>query len=48
MASYFYFGLLLRTFQSTVISVAKFLMTCLVSEISKDKKDKVIFLKKQL
>ena len=38
MAIYFYFGLLIRSFEITIISVAKFLRTGLVSEILYDKK----------
>ena len=41
MAVYLYFGLSIRIFEVTVISVisvVKFLITCSVSEILKDKK----------
>ena len=38
MAIYSYFGLSIRTFEVTIISIVKFLITCLVSEILKDKK----------
>ena len=34
---YFLFGLLLRTFEVTVITVVKFLITCLAPVIVKDK-----------
>ena len=37
MAIYFHFSVLIRTFAVTVISVVKFLITCLISEISKAK-----------
>ena len=37
MAIYFYFGLSIRTLEVTVTSIVKFLITCLVSEILKDK-----------
>ena len=37
MAIYFYFGLSIRTFEVTIISVVKFSITFLVSEILKDK-----------
>ena len=57
MGIYCYFSLSTRTFKVT-ISGFKFLITCLVSEIFKDKKDKkksmtsqqgkILFLKKQL
>ena len=43
MAVYLYFGLSIRIFEVTVISVisvVKFLITCSVSEILKDKKKK--------
>ena len=39
-AIYFFTGLLIRTFKVTVTSVVNFLITCLVSEILKDKKGK--------
>ena len=37
MAIYFHFSVLIRTFAVTVISVVKFLITCLIFEISKAK-----------
>ena len=37
MAIYFYFDLSIRTFEVSVISIVKFLMTCLVSEILRAK-----------
>ena len=38
MAIYLYFGLLIRTFEVTIISIVKFLRTRLVSEILCDEK----------
>ena len=38
MAIYLYFGLLIRTFEITIISVVKFLRTRLVSETLCDEK----------
>ena len=38
MAIYLYFGLLIRTFEITIISIVKFLRTRLVSEILYDEK----------
>ena len=35
MAIYFYFGISIRTFEVSVIPVVQFLITCLVSGISK-------------
>ena len=40
MAIYFYFGLSTRTFEVIIIPVVKFLVTCSVSEILEDIKDK--------
>ena len=40
MAIYFHFSLSTRTFKVTITSAFKFSITCLVSEILKDKKDK--------
>ena len=37
MAIYFFFGLLITTFEVIVISVVKFFVACLVSEILEDK-----------
>ena len=40
MATYLYFGLSITTFEVNRISVVKFFISCLVSEILKDKKGK--------
>ena len=38
----FYFGLLIRTFEVTIMSMVKFLITWLVSEILKDEKKTLV------
>ena len=45
MAIYFHFSLSTRTFKVTITSAFKFLITCLVSEILKDKKRQTLVIR---
>ena len=45
MAIYFHFSLSTRTFKVTITSAFKFSITCLVSELLKDKKTKTLVIR---